>query len=284
MKFFSSICFAALIGSAAVAITAADAAAPAAAFTQTADEAALPKGQWTPIFNGKDLTGWTPKIRGYPLGENHLDTFLVVDGKLVVSYDKYDKFSEKFGHIFYKGSYGHYRLRAEYRFVGKQVNEGPGWAIRNNGFMILGQTPESMTLDQAFPVSIESQLLGTAKAGENRPTLAICTPGTNCSHKGKFTEDHVIGPDVGVSFPEGQWVNIEIEVNGSKSVKHFIDGKLVHEINDIQIDPKYGCGGGAEKYIDDQIKTKGKMIEAGSISIQGESAPIEFRKIEIMPL
>jgi len=278
MKFFSSLCFAALIGSAAVAISAAD----AATFTQTSDEAALPKGQWSPIFNGKDLTGWTPKIKGFPLGENHLDTFRVVDGKLVVSYDKYDKYDDKFGHLFYKGSYGHYRLRAEYRFVGQQVKGGPGWAIRNNGFMVLGQPAETMTLDQPFPASIESQLLGTAKAGENRPTLAICTPGTNCVHKGKFTENHVIAPDVGVSFPEGVWVNIEIEVNGSKSVKHFIDGKLVHEINDAQLDPKNG--GGAEKYIDDQIKAKGMMIEAGSISIQGESAPIEFRKIEIMPL
>ena len=262
MKFLSSLCFAALLGCAA------DPAVPAAAFTQTADEAALPKGQWTPIFNGKDLTGWTPKIKGYPLGENHLDTFRVVDGKLVVSYDKYEKFDSKFGHIFYKGSYGHYRFRAEYRFVGKQVPEGPGWAIRNNGIMVLGQTAETMTLDQPFPASIESQLLGTANAGEIRPTLAVCTPGTHCVHKGKFNTNHIIAPDVGLSFPEGQWVNIEIEVNGSKSVKHFIDGKLVHEVNDIQL----------------ENKPKGTMIEAGSISIQAESAPIEFRKIEIMPL
>ncbi|MEN9359305.1 MAG: hypothetical protein RL095_840 [Verrucomicrobiota bacterium] len=283
MKFLRSLGFAALIGSAALAIAAADAAAPAAP-AQTADEAALPKGQWTPIFNGKDLTGWTPKIKGFPLGENHLDTFRVVDGKLVVSYDKYDKFADKFGHLFYKGSYGHYRLRAEYRFVGKQVPQGPGWAIRNNGFMVLGQPAETMTKDQPFPVSIESQLLGTEKAGQNRPTLAVCTPGTNCVHKGKFTTAHGIQPDIGMSFPENEWVTIELEVNGSKSVKHFIDGKQVHEVNDIQLDPKYGCGDGAHEYIDAQIKAKGKLIESGSISIQGESAPIEFRKIEIMPL
>ncbi len=24
---------------------------------------------WTTLFNGKDLDGWTPKIKGYPAGE-----------------------------------------------------------------------------------------------------------------------------------------------------------------------------------------------------------------------
>ncbi|HRZ82391.1 MAG TPA: DUF1080 domain-containing protein, partial [Candidatus Hydrogenedentes bacterium] len=37
-------------------------------------------GAWVPLFNGKDLEGWTPKIKGYPLGENHGDTFRVEDG------------------------------------------------------------------------------------------------------------------------------------------------------------------------------------------------------------
>ena len=27
-------------------------------------------GQWLQLFNGKDMTGWTPKIRGAEFGEN----------------------------------------------------------------------------------------------------------------------------------------------------------------------------------------------------------------------
>ena len=48
-----------------------------------------PKGKWTSLFNGKDLTGWTPKIKGYDLGENYVDTFRVEDGMIKVSYDEY---------------------------------------------------------------------------------------------------------------------------------------------------------------------------------------------------
>ena len=40
------------------------------------------EGRWIPIFNGKDLAGWTPKIRGCKAGENFQDTFRVEDGVL----------------------------------------------------------------------------------------------------------------------------------------------------------------------------------------------------------
>jgi len=56
---------------------------------------------WETMFNGKDLTGWTPKIRYAASGDNVKNTFRVVDGKLAVSYDQYDKFNEQFGHLFY---------------------------------------------------------------------------------------------------------------------------------------------------------------------------------------
>src|SRR5690348_2811754 len=85
---------------------------------------------WTPLFNGKDLDGWTPKIRYHKAGENFGNTFRVEDGLLKVRYDQgYDQFGEKFGHLFYKTPYGHYRLRVEYRFVGNQCPGGPNWAI-----------------------------------------------------------------------------------------------------------------------------------------------------------
>ncbi|MGK0304080.1 MAG: hypothetical protein ACI89X_004983, partial [Planctomycetota bacterium] len=81
-----------------------------------AQDAAPPQQQkWKQLFNGKDLTGWTPKIVGYDLGENFGDTFRVVDGLLTVSYEHYDAFNGRFGHLFYKDEFASYRLRVEYR-------------------------------------------------------------------------------------------------------------------------------------------------------------------------
>ena len=133
----------------------------AAALLALASLSARPQDEkWIPLFNGKDLEGWTPKFAGHDLGENYLDTFRVENGVLTVRYDKYEKFDNKFGHLFYKDAFSHYKIRAEYRFVGDQVKGGPGWALRNNGLMLHCQDPKTIGKDQSFPVSIEVQLLG----------------------------------------------------------------------------------------------------------------------------
>src|SRR4051812_3884878 len=137
-----------------------------------ADEPAK-KEKWVPLFNGKNLDGWTPKIRGHKLGDNYANTFRVEKGILKVSYDGYKKFDNKFGHLFYKKKFSHYVLRVEYRFVGKQCPGGEGWAERNSGAMFHCQAPETMGIDQSFPVSIEAQFLGGLGKGK-RPTLSVC--------------------------------------------------------------------------------------------------------------
>ena len=38
------------------------------------------KDGWIPLFNGKDLDGWKPKIKGYDAGDNFGNTFRVEDG------------------------------------------------------------------------------------------------------------------------------------------------------------------------------------------------------------
>ena len=59
------------------------------------------RDDWRALFNGRDLTGWTPKIRNHALGDNYADTFRVTDGVLTVAYDGYDTFDERFGHLFF---------------------------------------------------------------------------------------------------------------------------------------------------------------------------------------
>ena len=143
------------------------------------------KADWVPLFNGKNLDGWTPKITGYEFGDNHADTFRVADGVLKVSYDKYTEFGGKFGHLFYKDKFSHYRLKVEYRFVGEQCKGGEGWAIRNSGVMFHCQDPKTMAKDQKFPVSIEAQFLGGLGKG-NRTTNNLCSPGTHVTMGGKL--------------------------------------------------------------------------------------------------
>ena len=96
------------------------------------------------MFNGKNLDGWIPKSAKHECGDNYANTFRVENGVIKVSYDGYGPFDGQFGHLFYKEPFTNYRLRVEYRFVGDQAEGGAGWAFRNSGIMIHGQTPQSM--------------------------------------------------------------------------------------------------------------------------------------------
>lgn len=228
--------------------------------------------EWKPLFNGKNLDGWTPKIKGYEYGDNFGDTFRVEDGVLKVSYEKYKDFEKRYGHLFYKDRFSHYRLRVEYRFVGDQCKGGEGWATRNSGVMFHCQDPKSMGKDQDFPVSIEAQFLGGLGKG-NRPTNNLCSPGTNVVLNGKLFTTHCTNSR-SKTYHGDVWVTAEIEVNGSEKVKHFVEGELVLEYEQPQLDPR---DADAKKLIKD-----GKLLlEDGYISLQSESHPIEFRKVEI---
>jgi len=232
-------------------------------FLSTLSNAAKNKGEWIQLFNGKDLSDWTVKIRGHEAGINHNDTFSVKDGVIRVSYDKYQKFGETFGHIFYKTPFSHYVIRVEYRFLGDQVEGGPGWAFRNSGVMVHGQTPESMAKGQDFPNSIEVQLLG-GKGDGKRTTANLCTPGTDVVMNKKLLKRHCISSK-SKTYHGDQWVTVEIEVRGSKSIKHVIDGETVLEYTKPQLDD-------------------GTLLEGGTISLQSESHPVEFRKVELKKL
>lgn len=232
---------------------------------------------WTPLFNGKDLEGWTPKIRYSALGENYGNTFRVEDGLLKVRYDQYEKFDERFGHLFYREPLSHYRLRVEYRFVGDQAPGGPGWAIRNSGVMIHGEAPQTMAKDQDFPASIEVQLLGGAATGE-RTNANLCTPGTNVVMEGKLVTRHCTSSK-SKTYRGDEWVTVEIEVHGGKVIRHLIDGEEVLSYEQPQLDDRDAHSKELAAKQGGQL-----LLNGGTISLQSESHPIDFRKVELLKL
>ncbi|HWR53150.1 MAG TPA: DUF1080 domain-containing protein [Bryobacteraceae bacterium] len=240
-----------------------------------ARKAAAPS-DWIQLFNGKDLKDWSPKITGYALNENFANTFRVESGAMKVAYDGYDTFASRFGHIFYKTPFSYYIIAAEYRFTGEQCPGGPGWAARNSGIMIHCQPPETITKDQDFPISIEVQLLGGLGKGP-RSTANLCTPGTNVERDGKLFTQHCLNSS-SKTFDGDQWVRVEVEVLGDESVRHVVEGEGVLVYQKPQI------GGGNVSKHDPAAKQDGKALTGGYISLQSESHPVEFRKVELLNL
>ncbi|MCJ7446588.1 MAG: DUF1080 domain-containing protein [Bacteroidales bacterium] len=230
------------------------------------------KENWIQLFNGKDLTGWDIKIKGYELNNNYKNIFRVEDGIMKVRYEGFDKFNNEFGHIFYKEPFSFYKLRIEYRFTGEQVPEGPSWAFRNSGVMLHSQSAASMTMDQDFPVSIEAQFLGGDGVAE-RTTSNVCTPGTHIEMNGQLITRHCTNSK-SKTYHGDVWVTAEFVVLGDSVIHHILEGDTVLTYNKPQV------GGAPEGY----PLPDGTLIKEGYICLQAESHPVEFRKVELLRL
>jgi hypothetical protein len=239
---------------------------------QARSQTATSESSWVSLFNGRNLDGWIPKINHQILGKNYLDTFTVRDGAIRVSYDKYKVFNDEFAHLIYRSPFSSYRLRLDYRFFGSDTPGAPSWAAGNSGVMIFGQPPETIGLDQPFPVSIEVQLLNNSTTGN------VCTPGTSIKIEGAALQAHCSN-STSRPFAGERWVHLEIEVKAGRLVTHRINGEVVLKYEDPELDPVDLRA--MEIYFKAGQRTE---LNNGYISLQGEGHPIEFRNIEIMKL
>jgi hypothetical protein len=231
------------------------------------------RNKWVSLLNGKNLDGWTMKIVGHPLGENYANTFRVENGILSIRYDQYgDNFNNTFGALYYDKELANYRLKVEYRFVGETAPGAPSWGYRDSGVQYHSQSPNSLGLNQPFPVCLEYNLHGGD--GENeRPTGEICTNGTMVDIDGKKNENFCTAPVVQRTFHGDQWVTLEIEVRGNV-IKHFVNGEEIIRFENPHYNPEH-------EIAKTLIKGNDTSLKSGYISLQSNSHPIDFRKIEI---
>lgn len=247
--------------------------------------------EWTSLFNGKDLTNWDIKIANYAINDNYKNTFLVEDGMIRINYNEYDTFDDAFGHMYYKESYSHYKLRFDYRFVGEQTDGGASWNVRNSGIMLHSQSAQSNDFGQGFPVSIELQLLG-GLGTEDRTTGNVCTPGTAVMMGDTINYNHCIN-STSKTYHGDQWVSAEAIVLGGESMQFIIDndtvlvfqkpliggGFISQEYQGKDWD-QFGVDKGKSKW----ISKEGEILTEGYISLQAESHPIDFKNITLLNL
>lgn len=232
------------------------------------------EGKWIPLFNGKNLDGWIPKVTGYRVGENPLNGFRVENGILKVDYRNFAAFNGRFGHLFWKEKLSSYKLHVEYRFVGEMLPDAPFYCIRNSGVMIHSQSPESMEIAQNWPVSVEIQIMGcTDKLKQT--TANVCTPGTTVYYNNLFSNEHCIN-STSKYYYDGEWIILDIIVRGSKVITCMVNSDTVLSFSKPQI--------GGFLLPETFPLPEGTLLNDGYIALQAEGQPIEFRKIDLMYL
>jgi len=239
------------------------------------------KEEWVHLFNGKDLNDWIIKIAKCELNDNYKNTFKVENGILKINYDEYEKFGGAFGHIYYKQSFSYYKIVVEYRFTGNQLLGGAISNNRNSGVMIHSQPPQTMSLNQAFPVSLEVQILGGLSDGKPRSTGNLCTPGTMIEMEGKLSTEHCMNSK-SKTYDGDQWVKLEVLVLGDSLIQHIVSDEIVLEYSK----PRIGEVGPSRGFFLDKWGTQndGLLLTGGYIALQAESHPVEFRKVHLLNL
>ena len=239
-------------------------------------ELKAPGGEWVSLFNGKDLDDWTVKIAGHDVGDNYAKTFRVEDGLLKVSYDGYQGFGGRFGSLFHKRKLGHYWLRAEYRFVGGLTAGAPSWAFKNSGIQLHSQAPSTMRKTQEFPVSVEFDIVGRG-SWNHHPTGDVCENGTRVTIDGRLLTDKCSkSSDVALSGDE--WTTVVAEVQGAKLVRQAVNGVMTVQYTDLVLD---GQDPDARQFVGPNGDVS---LSSGFISLQSNGQPIEFRRVEVLPL
>ena len=195
------------------------------------------------------------------------------DGILITRYDAYDSFNKRFGALYYDKKFTNYRLRVEYRFTGNLTPGAPSWGFRDGGIQYHCQPPSTVGIDQAFPVCLEYNLLG-GNGKDERPNGEICASGMYVEINGKRNTSYCTPPMVKHTFAGDQWVTAEVDVHDG-TITHYVNGEQIMQFEN----PRYDSANAIAKTFiingDDKVKD-------GYISLQSNSHPMDFRKIEIM--
>ncbi len=242
--------------------------------SETTSANPTPEPAWETLFNGTDLSGWTMRIVGYPLGENFGNTFSVEDGILKIRYDGYgDNFNNRFGALYYHEPFSNYRLKVEYRFVGETAPGAPSWGYRDSGVQFHSQSPGSLKADQPFPVSLEYNLHG-GNGTDERPLGEICANGIVIDLEDGPNSSYCTPPTTKRTFHGDQWVTLEIDVRDGV-ITHYANGEPLLQYRNPRYNPEHEIAATL-------IEGGDASVTGGYISLQSNSHPIDFRKIEIL--
>lgn len=201
----------------------------------------------TPLFNGKDLSGWHVDVPAFDKDPNAPKPFVVRNGMLV-------SLGTPGGHLITDKSFENYKLEVEYRFSAK-----PG----NCGVLVHASKPRR--LYGMFPQSIEVQM----QSGDAGDFWCI-------------GEDIEVPDMEARRGPRDRW---GVDGDRARRIKNLTDNSenLVGEWNRMVVECK---GDQIRVWVNGDLVNHGRNATArkGQIAIQAEGSEVAFRKIEIASL
>jgi hypothetical protein len=164
-------------------------------------------------------------------------------------------------------------VRVEYSFQSPQAANPPSWGSNNSGLMVFSTDPRTVTGNPDFPPSIEIQLLGNPSPG-GPVNCQLCLNGSNMFATRVLTMT-LTGAggcyrslqNIADFQPPTNWVTVEADVQATGTTRVFQYPDTTNAIMTFS-----------------GVMLNGQSITRGYVSLQSESQPLTFRKIELMEL
>jgi hypothetical protein len=247
-----------------------------------AAEPSLPAydGPWTPLFNGRNLEGWSFYQDG--VGTRDTNNALVIEkGEMHMLGPKYRPAGTPFGHIATEAEYGDYHLRLEYRYG--DIRYEPRLLAKRNSGILYHMYPQR---DRVWPNSIEFQL-EESDVGDAILINTRCWPGVDLGGTPAWPAQIPIEPRPVFPAPReprdpierqrifkngnferlGQWNTVELLAIGNRAA-HMVNGRIVASLYEIE----------GQDVVD---RNRYRPLTRGRIGLELECAEVFFRRIEL---
>jgi|GEM_PF-850679 len=224
--------------------------------------AAAPGG-WTPLFDGRSLSGWEvftgqPHPQFSELELDRRDAFRVVqiDGEPAIRVA-----GPLWGALGTKRRHGDYHLRLEYRWGGAQW---PPLDFRDSGVLYHAGKRDGVVFGGAQPFTGPGLLAREqGLPGFFPECMEYQIAPRQTGSYGSLGRVVVQSKERRFAFEQEGWNTVELQVVGAEA-RHYLNGSLVSRLVDARFE--------------------GEPLEEGRILLQSEGAEVFFRRIELREL
>jgi hypothetical protein len=232
---------------------------------------------WKPIFNGKNLNGWSAQYasKAPANAPPAASLFDVVNGEIHVYRDEAAGSAQPNAYIATDAEHKDYRLSLEYKWGEKKFAPRNDY-VRDAGLLyhVYREIPSD------WPASAEAQI----QEGDTGDSWAISAQVT--SFVDPKTGRYTLPEDGGVPVTVGEngdfkrtrhgrvneypgWNTLEVIVRGDRAT-HIVNGVVNMRVSDIK-----SWDAGTNGWV---------KLDHGKIALQAEGTEVEFRCVELLPL
>jgi len=236
---------------------------------------------WTPLFNGRDLTGWYTFLQKHGKDRDPDRVITIEDGAIRLYKHAAEGSEVVMGYIATEKEYGDYHLRLQYRWGTKKFQ--PRLALKRDAGLYYHITGPDAVWPRSLQYQVQQTDVGDLLALNGMQLDTWIDPKTREDELPTFMDpDHGGQPRVlggkGIGYQKrlpgdfevDGWNTIEILVKGDTTT-HVLNGHVVNRGRNI-------------RFTDPENPIPALPLTRGRIALEIEAAEIDFRKVEIKSL